>query len=121
MVGLSFKAGTDDLRESPMVDLIEILIGKGYSLKIFDEEVSIAKIFGTNKKYIETVIPHISTLMSNDMEKVIENSDLIVFGNRNEIDNEILGKIKDTKSIIDLARINLNTKEYEGSYEGICW
>jgi len=121
VVGLSFKVGTDDLRESPMVKLIERLIGKGYSLTIYDEEVSIAKVFGANKKYIETVIPHISTLMSNNMEEVIENSDLIVFGNRNEIGKEILGKIKDNKYIIDFARINLNTKDYEGCYEGICW
>jgi GDP-mannose 6-dehydrogenase len=122
VVGLSFKAGTDDLRESPMVDLIETLIGKGYSLTIYDEEVSIAKIFGANKKYIETVIPHISTLMNNSLVEVIENSDVIVFGNKSEIDKEILGKINKNKYVIDLARIiNLNTKGLEGCYEGICW
>jgi GDP-mannose 6-dehydrogenase len=121
VVGLSFKAGTDDLRESPMVDLIEILIGKGYSLTIYDEEVSIARIFGANKQYIETVIPHISTLMKNNLEEVIQTSDVIVFGNKCEIDKEIFRKIKTDKYIIDLARINLHTEGFEGCYEGICW
>ena len=121
VVGLSFKAGTDDLRESPMVDLIEILIGKGYTLTIYDEEVSIAKIFGANKKYIETVIPHISTLMNNSLEEVIENSDAIVFGNKSEIDQKIFEKIGKNKYIIDLARINLDINKFEGCYEGICW
>jgi GDP-mannose 6-dehydrogenase len=121
ILGLSFKAGTDDLRESPMVDLIEKLIGKGYSVSIYDEEVSIAKIFGANKKYIETVIPHISSLMKTSPKEVIENSEVIVLGNKSQEDKEILNKIKDSKYLIDLARINSDSEGFECHYEGICW
>jgi GDP-mannose 6-dehydrogenase len=121
VLGLSFKAGTDDLRESPMVDLIEKLIGKGYSVSIYDEEVSIAKIFGANKKYIETVIPHISSLMKTSPKAVIESSEVIVFGNKSKEDKKIFNKIKDSKYTIDLARINSDSEGFESHYEGICW
>ena len=121
VIGLSFKAGTDDLRESAMVDLVEKLIGKGYSICIYDEEVSIAKIFGANKKYIENVIPHISTLMETNLEKVIENSEVIIFNNKRKDSEEILSKIGKDKYIIDLWRITNNLKDIEGQYAGICW
>lgn len=121
VIGLSFKAGTDDLRESPMVDLVEKLIGKGYSISIYDEEVSIAKIFGANKKYIENVIPHISTLMETNLEKVIEKSEVIIFGNKRKENEEIIRKIGKDQFIIDLWRVKNNLKSIEGHYDGICW
>jgi GDP-mannose 6-dehydrogenase len=83
--------------------------------------VSIAKIFGANKKYIEIVIPHISTLMNNSLTEVVENSDVIVFGNKSKVDEEIFKKIGKNKHIIDLARINFNRRGFESCYEGICW
>ena len=121
VLGLSFKAGTDDLRESPIVELIEKLIGKGYNLKIFDEEVSMAKIFGSNKKYIETVIPHISSLMSKSIDDVINNSDMILIGKKELTYKEALIKNSNSIYILDLVKIFTKSEEPKANYEGICW
>jgi len=121
--GLSFKAGTDDLRESPMVRLVERLLGKGYELQIYDKEVSIAKIVGTNKRYIEEVIPHISELLVRDISRVLNHAEVLVIGHSAPEIKEALSQVKDRKYIIDLVRIqeegefNLSD-EY---YNGICW
>jgi GDP-mannose 6-dehydrogenase len=119
VLGFSFKAGTDDLRESPMVVLIETLIGKGYSLSLYDRDVSIARLFGANRVYIEKEIPHISTLMRASVDDVITNSEIIVIGNKaNEFQN-IRARLSDDQILIDLVRIDDATSE--GSYQGICW
>lgn len=121
VLGLSFKAGTDDLRESPMVELIEKLIGKGYSLNIYDKEVSMARIFGSNKRYIESVIPHISSLMRETPEDVIENSDVIVFGNKFADHDSLLAQINGEKHVIDLVKVSADKAMLNGQYDGICW
>ena len=120
VLGLSFKAGTDDLRESPIVELIEKLIGKGYNLKIFDEEVSMAKIFGSNKKYIETVIPHISSLISNSINNVIDESDLVIIGKK-EISYMNALTENDSVYVFDLVKLFSQNKQPKENYEGICW
>ncbi|MEW6096845.1 MAG: UDP-glucose/GDP-mannose dehydrogenase family protein [bacterium] len=119
--GFSFKAGTDDLRESPLVTLIETLIGKGYEIKIYDRNVNIAKLFGANKKYIEEVIPHISSLMSNSMDEVINNSDVLIIGNKAEEFKQIPSLMREDKIIIDLVRIFDKDDVKVGEYDGICW
>jgi len=121
VLGLSFKQGTDDLRESPMVELIEKLIGKGYSVNIFDREVYLAKLTGSNKRYIEQAIPHISSLMKQTAQEVIENSDVIVVGNNSDENKDIVDKIHKNKVVIDLVRIGANPEQRNGYYEGICW
>jgi len=120
ILGMSFKAGTDDLRESPIVELIEKLIGKGYNLKIFDEEVSMAKIFGSNKKYIETVIPHISSLISNSIDDVINNSELVIIGKKEKSYKVALTE-QDSVYIFDLVKLFSKNEQPKGNYEGICW
>jgi len=121
LIGLSFKSGTDDLRESPLVDLVEYLIGKGYDLRIFDPEVNIARLIGANKRYIEESIPHISSLMKSTCKEVIEASDVIVVGlNNKELIEEVNQSLSSKHHIIDL--VNLPEKDrLKGTYQGICW
>jgi GDP-mannose 6-dehydrogenase len=119
MLGISFKANTDDLRESPLVELVEKMIGKGYDIKIYDKCVSIAKLVGANKEYIMQHIPHVSDLLDDNLEHVINHADVIIIGNNAEEFQNIRSVIKDGTHIIDLVRIkNLEDKPL---YQGICW
>ncbi len=119
--GFSFKPGTDDLRESPMVELIETLLGKGYKISIYDKNVSIAKIFGANKQYIEKEIPHISSLICSSMEKVLSDSEVLVIGNNSPEFRKIPALMREDQIMIDLARIVDGKNETKSKYEGICW
>lgn len=120
VLGFSFKAGTDDLRESPMVTLIETLIGKGYQLSIYDRDVSVARLFGANKEYIEREIPHISQLMRDSIDQVLEGADVIVIGNKAEEFRQIETQVRNGQVIIDLVRL-FDRASNSNSYEGICW
>lgn len=119
VLGLSFKAGTDDLRESPMVTLIETLIGKGLQLAIYDRNVSLARLFGANKQYIETQIPHISQLMRTNIDDVLEFGEVLVVGNKAEEFTKIEQKQRNGQVVIDLVR--LFEKTSDETYQGICW
>jgi len=119
VLGFSFKAGTDDLRESPMVTLIETLIGKGYSLSIYDRDVSLARLFGANKEYIEREIPHISQLMQSSIQETINTSEVVLIGNKSEEFRQIEGQLRDDQILIDLVRLFDQTSG--GTYQGICW
>ncbi len=120
VLGFSFKAGTDDLRESPMVTLIEALLGKGMELAIYDRDVSLARLFGANKEYIERQIPHIAKLMRGTIDEVLNHADVIIIGNNS---GEFLGleqKLISGQVVIDLVRLFSKTSDGD-SYEGICW
>jgi len=121
VLGLSFKAGTDDLRESPIVLLIETLIGKGYKVVIYDEEVALAKLVGANKRYIEETIPHISSLMVSSPQEVIEGSDVVVASKKTPPIRQALTKFADGRIVIDLVRAFDRSAERPKQYEGICW
>jgi GDP-mannose 6-dehydrogenase len=120
ILGLSFKEGTDDLRESPTVSLVENLIGKGYEVKIFDPEVAMARIFGANKEYIEREIPHISDLMKTDLESVVKESEVIVISNKSEEYRHIGNSLRSDQTVIDLVRL-FDSPPPVGSYSGIGW
>ena len=119
VLGFSFKAGTDDLRESPMVSLIESLIGKGYQLTIYDRDVSLARLAGANKEYIEREIPHISQLMRGTIDQVLESSDVVIIGNKAEEFRQLEQHRREGQVVIDLVR--LFDRQSDENYQGICW
>ena len=122
MVGLSFKPGTDDLRESPIAELIEMLIGKGHDVAIFDEDVSLARVYGSNRAYIDQTIPHISRLMRSSLEEAIADSDVVVVAKRSPVVERWLTHADNGKHIIDLVRAMPQPPAQNGQrYEGICW
>ncbi|MER2095444.1 MAG: UDP-glucose/GDP-mannose dehydrogenase family protein [Pseudomonas qingdaonensis] len=118
LLGLSFKAGSDDLRESPLVELAEMLIGKGYELRIFDANVEYARVFGANRDYIESKIPHVSSLLCNDLDQVIDGAEIIVLGNNDPRFAQALEGNGD-KQIVDLVGFMPNVSN--ATQEGICW
>jgi GDP-mannose 6-dehydrogenase len=121
LLGFSFKAGTDDLRESPMVVLAEALLGKGYSLAIYDRNVSLARLVGANRQYIEEQIPHLSRLLCESVDEVIETSEAIVIGNASAEFSEAVMRCREDQIVIDLVRIPLDFGRLRAQYDGICW
>jgi GDP-mannose 6-dehydrogenase len=120
ILGFSFKAGTDDLRESPMVELVERLIGKGYDLRVYDSNVRMASIHGANKEYILNHIPHISKLMVSSIDEVLQHAGTIVIGNGSPEFRDIPRRLGDNQQIVDLVRIT-SERSVEGVYDGLCW
>ena len=120
-LGLSFKSGTDDLRESPIVKLVETLLGKGYSISIYDSNVNLARLVGANRKYIEKEIPHISSLMKDNLQEVLGHADIILIANRGSGFKDVLEKVKPDQVVLDLVRITDDWKQCNGKYEGIGW
>ncbi|HXG66242.1 MAG TPA: nucleotide sugar dehydrogenase [Blastocatellia bacterium] len=120
VLGLSFKAGTDDLRESPMVTLIETLIGKGLKLAIYDRDVELARLFGANKDYIEREIPHISSLMRSELDEVIDLSEVLIIGKKDEEFGRLSEKLNNGRVIIDLVR-QIDVSDSGKNYQGMCW
>jgi len=104
IVGLSFKPGTDDLRESPMVVLVETLIGKGCDLRILDRNVSVARLVGANRRYIEETIPHIASLLCTDIGTVLAHSEVLVIGNAGKEAEQALASVPGDRIVIDLTR-----------------
>ena len=121
LLGFSFKAGTDDLRESPMVILAEALLGKGFQLCIYDRNVSLARLVGANKRYINEQIPHLSQHLCDSIDQVIERSDVIVVGNAAPEFSEAVTRCRPDQVVIDLVRIPLDFSQVSAQYDGICW
>jgi len=120
VLGFSFKAGTDDLRESPVVELIERLLGKGYDIRIYDRNVKLASLIGANRDYIHNIIPHIHKMMVNGPEEILVHSETIVIGNNNPEFRQILKRINGKQTVIDLVSIAGDLYR-EKQYDGICW
>lgn len=120
ILGFSFKAGTDDLRESPMIEVIERLIGKGYDLRIFDKNVNMASLVGANRDFILNRIPHISRLMVKSIDAVLDHAETVVVGNKDPEFETVLKQLRTGQHLVDFVRIT-NLRSENGKYDGICW
>lgn len=120
VLGFSFKAGTDDLRESPIIEVIERLIGKGYDLRLYDKNVKLASLGGANRDFILNHIPHISRLMVQEVEDVLKFGDTILIGNNDPDFKRIPGLLRDGQHLVDFVRVTEGKSE-NGKYDGICW
>jgi GDP-mannose 6-dehydrogenase len=122
MLGLSFKAATDDLRESPHVQLVKQLLGEGREIRIWDDNVSLGRLIGSNRQYIEEVIPHIGALLCSDLKTAVAGAEIIVLGTR-AVDREILsGVLESGQLVIDLVNIEKSRRlPASDGYHGICW
>ena len=119
ILGLSFKAGTDDLRCSPIVDVVESLLGKGFEIRIYDKNVKVSELTGTNKDFIMAKIPHLQHFVSDDLETVCRESDVLVVTNKEKEFAELLAKYPN-KIVVDLVR-QWKDVDYAGHYEGLSW
>lgn len=120
ILGFSFKEGTDDLRESPMIEIIERLTGKGYDLRIYDKNVQVARLVGANRDFILNRIPHISKLMVENIDEVLQHSETIVIGNKAREFEGIPQRLRAGQHLVDFVRIT-NHWSNNGDYSGISW
>jgi GDP-mannose 6-dehydrogenase len=122
MFGLSFKQGTDDLRESPMVELAERLIGKGYDVRIYDSSVTLSRLIGANRAYIEERLPHIGHLLTGDTDEVLEHGEVFIVGSKESAVVAAVDRIADCHTVIDLIRLpDAETRREAANYNGIGW
>ena len=120
ILGFSFKAGTDDLRESPVIEVIERLVGKGFDLRIYDKNVNLASLVGANRDFILNHIPHISRMMVDRMDAVLEHAQTLVVGNKDPEFQTALQTLRGDQVLVDFVRISDRRSE-KGKYDGICW
>ena len=120
ILGFSFKEGTDDLRESPMIEIIERLTGKGYDVRIYDKNVQVARLVGANRDFILNRIPHISRLMVDNIDAVLQHAETIVIGNKSSEFESVPQRLHAGQNLVDFVRIS-NSRSNNGEYSGICW
>jgi GDP-mannose 6-dehydrogenase len=120
--GLSFKAGTDDLRESPLVELCEQLIGKGCEVRIYDPNVSLSRLLGANKAHIEERLPHLADLLVDDARAVVDHGEVLVVGTRDDAVLAALAEVPDGTVLLDLVRLpGAEERRRQNGYIGISW
>ncbi|WP_262269827.1 nucleotide sugar dehydrogenase [Microvirga yunnanensis] len=119
IIGLSFKPETDDLRESPLVELAERLYGRGYDIRIYDPNIQVAKLTGANLQFVKAHLPHLTSLLTDDINEVIDHAEAFVLGNRDEA-KRLMATLNDDRPLIDLVRID-QTRCSGDLYQGICW
>jgi GDP-mannose 6-dehydrogenase len=120
ILGMSFKAGTDDLRESPILEIVERLIGKGYDVRIFDRNISLSKLVGANKDYLLRMIPHVSSLLVESVDDALSHGEIIVVGNGDAEFRTIADRVRPDQFVVDLVRIKDHSRLKE-NYNGISW
>ena len=121
VLGFSFKAGTDDLRESPVIEVTERLLGKGYDLRIYDKNVNIASLVGANRDFILNRIPHISKLMVRGIDDVLDHAQTVVIGNKDPEFGNVSERLRDDQVLVDFVRVAAGRRSEVGKYDGICW
>jgi len=122
MLGLSFKAATDDLRESPQVQLVKRLIAEGREIQIWDDNVSLGRLIGSNREYIEQVIPHIGLLLNANLEEVLRDAEVVVIGTRDLNWDSLKNSIRRDQEVIDLVNLEKSRRpQITSAYKGICW
>ncbi|MET0180446.1 MAG: UDP-glucose/GDP-mannose dehydrogenase family protein [Novosphingobium sp.] len=121
LLGLSFKSGTDDLRESPLVEIAERLYGKGIDLRIYDENVRFGALNGSNLSFVNTRLPHLSKLMVDELDEIYDHAEVIVVGNADPRFADVMERRKPAQSIVDLVRITKDGQRSSAAYEGLCW
>jgi GDP-mannose 6-dehydrogenase len=121
ILGLSFKAATDDLRESPQVQLVKHLLGEGRKIKIWDDNVSLGRLIGSNREYIEKAIPHIGSLLEGDLAQVLKDGEVIVIGTRGIPRDQLQRYLRSDHIVIDLVNLEKSRRPALDHYEGICW
>ena len=121
VLGLSFKPGTDDMRGSPVVSLVERLIGRGYDVCVYDEGVELGRLVGTNKAFLEQEIPHISSLMCSSLENLVESAEVVVIAHGGAVSQRLLPLVREDQVLIDLVGVARKDGDIRGVYEGICW
>jgi len=120
LLGLAFKSGTDDLRESPMVELVEGLLGKGLKVRIYDKNVSLARLVGSNRRFIESVLPHLAELLCDSLDEILDHSEVIVIANPDREFAALLDRLKPGQIVFDLVRVVPDPPHSE-SYHGVGW
>jgi GDP-mannose 6-dehydrogenase len=121
MLGLSFKAGTDDLRESPLVIMAERFIGKGLQLSIYDPQVNVARLIGANRRFIEESIPHIASVMTSDVAELVREADVLVVATRiPEVLAALQAHTRREQLLLDVATLPDRTAHH-AHYRGVCW
>ncbi|HXM60996.1 MAG TPA: UDP-glucose/GDP-mannose dehydrogenase family protein [Terriglobales bacterium] len=122
LLGLSFKAGIDDLRESPQVQLVKRLLGEGCQVRIWDQDVSLGRLAGSNRQYIEEVIPHIGSLLSADLEQVVRSAEVVIIGNKSVKKGQLSQYLQPSQLVLDLVNLDRSHRpDKPASYQGICW
>ncbi len=121
LLGLSFKSGTDDLRESPLVEVAERLYGKGYDLRIYDTNVRYSALQGSNLSFVEARLPHLSKLLVDDLDDIYNHAEVIVVGNSDPRFKDVMDRRKPEQSVVDLVRITSGRQRSNAVYEGLCW
>jgi GDP-mannose 6-dehydrogenase len=120
VLGMSFKAGTDDIRESPIIELIERLLGKGFDIRIFDRNVNLSKLVGANRDYLLKMVPHVSSLLVNSLDEALAHGKTIVIGNDDPEFRTVIPSLKPDQFVVDLVHIP-NHGKTEGHYDGVAW
>jgi len=122
LLGLSFKANTDDLRESPQVQLVKQLLGEGREVTIWDETVALGRLIGTNREYIEHVIPHIGSLLCRDLADALRPAEVVVVGTRGLQRDKLLEHLRPDHFVVDLVNLEKGDRQAANEkYQGICW